>query len=318
MPQEAAAPSLRGLVRSGAEAAWASGSEGTILHTIDAGAHWAPIPPPADAAQADFRDLAFLPPSTLLLMAAGQGAGSGLWRSEDGGRQWSKALDCPWPEGFFDGMAFWDGRRGLLVGDPVDGALMILRTEDGGRSWRHLRDAARAHAVPGEFAFAASGTSVCTWGEQHAWIGTGGAGAARVWRSADGGASWEVADTPLFQGRESAGVFSICFTDADHGVIVGGDYLRPEERARSAAWTADGGRSWTLAATPPGGYRSCVGAGEGALYCTGPNGTDVSRDGGRSWQPARDAGGAPLAGHHVLAWPHLAGARGRITTARRP
>lgn len=188
---------------------------------------------------------------------------------------------------------------------------MILRTEDGGRSWRHLREAARPYAVPGEFAFAASGTSVCVQPGGLAWIGTGGAGAARAWRSADGGRNWETFDTPLFQGRESAGIFSIAFADALRGAIVGGDYLLPEARERTAAWTEDGGRTWTLAAEPPGGYRSCVAAWDGGFVCTGPNGTDWSADGGRTWRRIAE-------GFHAVAPPFAAGSGGRLGRLERP
>jgi photosystem II stability/assembly factor-like uncharacterized protein len=314
-PQEAAAPSLRGLSCGGGAAAWASGSGGTILRTAD-GVHWERIPPPPGAEQLDFRDLEAVS-DECLLMSAGPGAASGLWHTADGGRSWEKRLDCPWPEGFFDGMDFWDAQRGLLVGDPVDGALMILRTEDGGSTWKHLKEEARAHFVPDEFAFAASGSSVCTLGTRRAWIGTGGAGAARVWRSTDAGATWQVTDSPLFRGRASAGIFSIAFADERHGVIVGGDYLEPDARERTAAWTADGGRTWTLATTPPGGYRSAVAPLAGAsgalrFVCTGPSGTDVSEDGGRTWQPMRGGDGGLLPGFHAVSAPYLAGSDGRI------
>lgn len=318
-PQEAALPSLRGLSAAGPMQAWASGSGGAVLRTVDGGAAWRRVPPPADAAQLDFRDLQAFGPDALILMAAGPGAASGLWQTSDAGRSWRKRLDCPWPEGFFDGLAFWDDRRGLLIGDPVAGALMILRTTDGGSTWTHLLDPARALAVPEEFAFAASGTSVCVRDASLAWIGTGGVGGGRVWRSEDAGDSWTVHDTPLAQSHESAGIFSIAFSDARHGVIVGGDFLLTDERARTAAWTEDGGRSWILASIPPCGYRSCVATlPGGGFVCTGPNGTDVSRDGGRSWEAWRDAAGAPLPGFHAVAPPFLAGSDGRAARLPEP
>ncbi|GHC67279.1 WD40/YVTN/BNR-like repeat-containing protein [Streptomyces flavofungini] len=51
--------------------------------------------------------------------------------------------------------------------------------------------------------------------------------------------------------------------------------------------TADGGRTWSAADTPiPGGFRNSVawvpGGGHTAV-AVGPNGSDVSTDGGRSW-----------------------------------
>lgn len=303
-PEPRASASLRGLCRVDETLAWASGSAATVLRSLDAGRTWQALPPPADAAGLDFRDVEAWSAESAIVLAAGSGSASGLWLTENAGRAWIKLLDCTAPEGFFDGMAFWDRHSGLLVGDPVAGALMILRTTDGGRSWTpaQVMPATR----PGEFAFAASGTSVCVQPSGLAWIATGGAGAARVWRSEDGGKIWQAVDAPLFQNLESAGIFSIAFADARRGVIVGGDYLRPEARERTAAWTEDGGMSWTLSDVPPGGYRSCVSlAPDGQRWvCTGPQGTDVSADGGRTWQPL-----AP--GFHAVQGAFAAGSAGR-------
>lgn len=302
----AGSPSLRGLCATGPDLAWASGSGAAILRTVDAGRSWQTIAPPADAAGLDFRDVEAWGSRRAVLMAAGPATASGLWLTEDGGRGWTKLLDCFWAEGFFDGIAFWNADTGLLVGDPVEGALMILRTENGGHLWTPAEVTPRTEI--GEFAFAASGTSVCVQPGGRAWIGTGGAGAARVWRSEDGGRVWQAVDSPLFQGRESAGIFSIAFADARHGVIVGGDYLLADGRERNAAWTEDGGVTWTLSAIPPGGYRSCViYQPRGARWiCSGPQGTDVSVDGGRTWQPLMPAG------FHVLSGGFAAGSEGRL------
>ncbi len=289
--------------------AWSSGSGGAVLRTTDGGKSWRRLAAPPGGATLDFRDVQAFDERRALLLAAGPGAASGLWRTADAGRNWEKILDCPWPEGFFDGIAFWSEREGVLVGDPVDGALLILRTDDGGATW--VRARALPPPVPGEFAFAASGTSACALAGGRVWLGTGGAGAARVWRSVDGGRSWDAVDAPLFQGLESAGVFSVAFADAMHGVIVGGDYLRPNAREKTAAWTEDGGRSWIPAAQMPAGYRSCVAAWNGGFVCTGPGGTDWSADGGRTWSPL-----AP--GFHAVAPPFAAGADGRLARLPQP
>jgi len=303
--QPAAGASLRGLCAVSLDLAWASGSSGTIQRTVDAGRSWQQVGAPAGASGLDFRDVEAWSAQRAILMAAGPATASGLWRTEDGGASWSKILDCLWAEGFFDGMAFWDAQSGLLVGDPVAGRLMILRTADGGSTWTPVEVMPRTQT--GEYAFAASGSSVCVQAGGLAWIGTGGAGAARVWRSEDGGRVWQAVDSPLFQGRESAGIFSIAFADARHGVIVGGDYLKPESRERTAAWSEDGGHTWTTSATPPAGYRSCVSYQPDLQrwVCTGPQGSDVSTDGGRSWQPLTEAGFNTLSGGFA------AGDRGR-------
>src|SRR5581483_3734783 len=101
-------------------------------------------------------------------------------------------------------------------------------------------------ALPGEAAFAASGSCLIARGEADAWFVTGGGKAARVFRSTDRGRSWEASETPVAAGAASAGAFSIAFRDREHGMIVGGDYKKPDEAGATAAFTSDGGKTWTL------------------------------------------------------------------------
>ena len=102
------------------------------------------------------------------------------------------------------------------------------RTTDGGKTWAPLPEKSRPAALPKEGAFAASGTCLVTRGDNDVWFCTGGARAARVFRSGDRGKTWNVSETPLLAGVESGGAFSIAFRDRDRGVIVGGDYPKPD------------------------------------------------------------------------------------------
>jgi photosystem II stability/assembly factor-like uncharacterized protein len=77
-------------------------------------------------------------------------------------------------------------------------------------------------ALPGEFAFAASGQSLVTEHGRRAWFGTGGAAQARVFRSDDGGTTWQVSGTPIHCGP-SAGIFALAFRGQQHGFAVGGE-----------------------------------------------------------------------------------------------
>ena len=288
--------SFRGLAACGPEV-WISGSAGTVWRSGPRGA-FVPVLVPG-AAELDFRDLECLPDGSVLLMSAGPGARSRLLRSSDGGATWLETLRGAAPEDFFDSIAFWDGQRGLLVGDPTQGALTVLRTGDGGRTWER----AWLASAPGELCFAASGSSVCVQPGGLAWIATGGS-TARVWRSSDWGRSWTAADTPLRAGP-SAGIFPIAFRDPRHGVVVGGDYLQPAAAAAAAAWSEDGGVTWH--AGQARGYRSCAAPLAGGVWlATGPGGTDVSHDGGRTWQPIQ------AEGFHVTNGVWLAGDRGRV------
>ena len=74
------------------------------------------------------------------------------------------------------------------------------------------------------------------------WIGTT---AGRVLRSTDDGRAGR--SRPRHSGPDaSAGIFSIAFRDARHGVVVGGDYKKENEAVDNAAITSDGGVTWTL------------------------------------------------------------------------
>ena len=143
--------------------------------------------------------------------------------------------------------------------------------------------------------FAASGTCLVVQGRTNAWIGTGGAPQARVLRTTDRGATWSEAATPIVAGLSSAGIFSIAFSDALHGVIVGGDYRKEREPSDNVALTNDGGRTWELTGSVRlRSFRSGVLAiptSRGReVIAVGPAGTDRSLDGGRTWSPLGDVG----------------------------
>ncbi len=146
--------------------------------------------------------------------------------------------------------------------------------------------AALPPALPNEGFFAASGTNVTVAAPNHVWIGTGAASQARVLRSSDGGRTWALSRTPLDAGP-SAGIFSIAFSDATNGIVVGGDFKAESAVSNNAALTTDGGVTWT-AMKGLSGFRSVVAylPGNGAtIVAVGPAGTDVSSDRGKTWRP---------------------------------
>jgi photosystem II stability/assembly factor-like uncharacterized protein len=277
---------LRGVSAVSREVAWASGDRGTYARTTDGGRTWrAGVVPGAE--ELDFRDVDAFDAETAYLLAIGPGEKSRIYKTTDGGRTWVMQFQNKRPAAFFDSMAFWDRDRGIAVSDPVGGRFLIVKTTDGGRTWTESPPEGMPPALEGEGAFAASGTCIAVWGKAHAWFGTGGPKGARVFRTRDGGRTWEAAATPLVSGT-AAGVFSVAFTDARRGVIVGGDYTKEQEAGANVAVTHDGGKTWALSAgRRPNGYRSCVvvvrRGKAAALVAVGPNGSDYSLDGGRSW-----------------------------------
>jgi len=276
---------LRGLAPVDDRVAWVAGSAGTILRTVDGARTWQRVDPPG-AAELQFRDIEAFDAEHAVALTIGEGDQSRLYATADGGRTWRETFRNDDPAAFYDCVTFLDRRRGLALSDPVGGKFRILATADGGRSWRVRPTAGMPDALPGEFAFAASGTCLVSadhLGAGRAWFATGGGERARVFTTVNGGRTWRVTDTPIPRGP-SAGVYSLAFRDPWHGIAVGGDYATPETAPDAAATTRDGGRTWTVAKVAPGEYRSGAAWLSGATaLAVGPTGSDISRDGGRTW-----------------------------------
>ena len=279
---------LRGLSVVSARVAWASGTRGTVLRTTDGGATWVQHVVP-DASALDFRAIAATSSQVAHVLSIGDS--SRIYRTTDGGRSWSLRFMSTRKGSFFDAIQFWDARHGIAMSDPVDGRFLLVTTDDGGENWMAVPADRVPAALPGEGAFAASGTCLAVLGKSDVWLVSGGSAVARVYHSPDRGRSWTVHDTPIRAGVGSAGIFSIAFRDPTHGAIAGGDYQQPALRGRNLAVTSDGGVTWTLtdSVSSPAGYRSAVaflpGGGSRTLVAVGLTGTDVSRDGGGNWAP---------------------------------
>jgi photosystem II stability/assembly factor-like uncharacterized protein len=315
-----AAERLRGVSVASDTVAWASGNNGTVVRTVDGGATWTRVAVPGSDAL-DFRDIEAFSANTAFVLAIGAGDKSRIYKTEDGGKTWAPQFTNPDPRAFYDAMAFWNVKTGVAMGDPVDGHFTIARTVDGGTTWTPVPPANIPEALPGEGAFAASGTCLVVQGSRDAWFGTGGAARARVYRSTDQGLTWAVAATPIMAGNASSGVFSLAFSDAAHGIAVGGDYRLERGTGDNLAITSDGGLTWLLpGATRFRSFRSAVAYVPGSkgqrLIAVGPAGTDLSTDGGRTWASIGDDGfhalGVSATGR--TAW--AVGEQGRIARSR--
>jgi photosystem II stability/assembly factor-like uncharacterized protein len=284
---------LRGVSVVSGRVAWASGTHGTYLRTVDAGGHWiASNVPGAEAL--DFRAVVAFSADEAFLMSAGPGEQSRIYHTVDAGQHWSLQITNSNPKGFFDSMAFWDSTHGILLGDPIADETGTLKFEilvtDDGQTWSQSPSAGLPAALPGEGAFAASNSCIAilpsatmaaseTPGrhdpfkqaepastlriktivhpDSNIWFATGGS-VARVFHSADRGQTWQAVQTPIAHGPDSAGIFSIAFRDATHGVIAGGDYKHPDEDGPNLAFTRDGGKTWTVPRIHPQAYFSAV------------------------------------------------------------
>ena len=234
------------------------------------------------AEKLDFRDVKAFGETTAYLLSAGPGDASRIYKTIDGGKSWTMQFKSADPAAFFDAIAFWDEKNGIALGDPVKGLFQLIVTDDGGANWKPLAAKTLPPALSGEGAFAASGTCLVTHGKTDVWFATGGAKTARVFHSKDRGQNWEASETPIVAGAESAGIFSIAFRDKHHGIIVGGDYRKPNDSGANAATTSDGGKTWTLLDKQLP-FRSAVAWAKDRWVAVGTSGTHASLDNGATW-----------------------------------
>ncbi|MET2985001.1 WD40/YVTN/BNR-like repeat-containing protein [Aureibaculum conchae] len=194
---------------------------------------------------------------------------------------------------FYDAMAFFDSKNGIAMGDPTDDCLSVILTNDGGKSWNKVPCDNLPKINEGEAAFAASNSNIAIHGK-NTWLVTGGK-SARVFHSPNMGKTWKVYETPIIQGGQMTGIYSVDFHDAKNGIIFGGDWNDKDNNKSNKAVTKDGGKTWQLIAdgNEPG-YKSCVqyvpNTNGKELVAVGTTGVSFSNDGGTTWKKVSDDG----------------------------
>ena len=173
-----------------------------------------------------------------MALSIGEGERSRVYVTDNGGRTWAETFRNTDPAAFYDCVAFFDRRHGLALSDPVGGEFRILSTR---RRWPvvggRLPRAAMPAALDGEFAFAASGTCLVT--------ASAGGQRQRVARHRRRFVvarlphsrlrpHWTATATPVPSGP-TAGIYSLAFRDARHGLAVGGDFSTPTAAPDGAA-----------------------------------------------------------------------------------
>ncbi|MCL8007735.1 oxidoreductase [Gelidibacter japonicus] len=194
---------------------------------------------------------------------------------------------------FYDALSFWNSEEGIAIGDPIDGCMSIIITRDGGETWNKLPCEVLPKSMEGEAAFAASNTNIAIVGNK-TWVATGGK-TSRILFSGDKGKSWEIFETPMINGENTTGTYSVDFYDETNGFAIGGDYTKPDGTKANKMRTSDGGKTWQLVGdgVEPG-YRSCVqyipNANGKKLVAIGFKGIDYSSDSGSTWTHLSDEG----------------------------
>lgn len=168
--------------------------------------------------------------------------GNQLRRTSDGGASW-KSLSLPDPRPSY--MDFRDDRHGwLMVPVGVDAAqpARLYSTDDAGDSWQTLPD------PPADMSFFAFRRA------SEAWIASGGPERPHVYRSTDGGLSWQRRDIPYPDGDTSASTIGTWRTFLTllpgEGVIAWTFCMCPANDSFQSA-SFDGGATWRLVPFAP-------------------------------------------------------------------
>jgi len=251
--------------------------------------YWVTSKQAYDSLNLEFRAIAFTSTDFFMLSVNNPAL---LFKTSDTGRM-QLVYEESHERVFYDAMIFWNDQEGIAIGDPTDGCMSIIITRDGGNTWTKLSCDDLPKVKEGEAAFAASNTNIAIVGD-NAWVATGGK-VSRVMYSPDKGKTWEVYNTPIIQGLETTGIFSIDFYDEHNGFAIGGDYTTPNDIAANKIVTKDGGKTWQLVGkNQDPGYRSCVQyipkRGGNELVTIGFKGIDFSNDKGYSWKHLSDEG----------------------------
>ena len=332
MQQSHTTADLRGIHAVSEQIAWASGTQGTVLRTLDGGASWNRCSVPAEARDLDFRGVQGFDASTAVVMSSGKGEQSRLYRTTDGCKSWELVFVNPNPEGTLDSMQFQYKTlpapqkgyyaRGVLVGHPVAGEFVIYTSKDHGGTWQALPEdeafspGPSAYARAGEQLFAESNSLLTATADEDsfAFVTGGESGARMLYPDVHHeqfdyvSVKYTFADIKLpFSPGVSSGAISVAARrvspDRVDLMVVGGDSQNAE--VGTAVFVRHGGPSLNVkklvvgravaAEQQPSGFRSAVAyhAASNSWITVGPNGTDISSDDGRTWTRLRPGSDEP-------------------------
>jgi photosystem II stability/assembly factor-like uncharacterized protein len=187
----------------------------TLSHTSNAGQTWVLDTNQASLAQGNSIQCIYFLDS---LTGFEGGQGYSLFRTSDGGKNWSLVYDSASEDGSVYQIKFCTPKLGLAVSGQY--LSYVLRTTDGGMNWTN-------DTVGGSF----TPTGLSYPDPHNAWYTDLG----WLYHSSDSGLTWTtVINNPLGQGFRSS-----CFLDSIHGIATGGD---PD--TLKIGYTSNGGISW--------------------------------------------------------------------------
>jgi photosystem II stability/assembly factor-like uncharacterized protein len=266
--------SLRGLSVVHDDLFWVSGNKGTLARCTEGGKkiEWMKV---AGFENRDFRDIEAFDHETAIIMAIDSPAL--ILKTKDSGKSWDKVFEDHRSGMFLDAMHFHNKKKGVVVGDPIDGRFFLARTDDGGESWQSLKINARPLADSGEALFAASGSNIMRNKGGYFFI-SGGMSSHLIQGT-------HKIRLPLAQGKSSKGANSFDMASDGRIIITGGDFYADTVSVGNCIITDDQGKTFQYPTTPPFGYKSSVAwIADHIWVACGTSGVDISYDHGLNWK----------------------------------
>lgn len=261
---------------------WASGTQGTIGHSSDAGKTWEFLQVP-QAEKLDFRDLAIINDQEIMLMSAGpsEEGKARIYQTVDGGKHWKIIFQVN-ESGYFFDCLHWDAKtqRAWLLSDPVNQQLTLF-TYGNKRFTR--TDSSRTPLLQAKEAFfAASGSSMLHVNDQLYFVG-GGVDSINIYHYDLGKNTWKI-NKPGIASGEAKGYFSIGAKNKKEFWAVGGDYRKLNELSIPIITTVDGGAHWKALTNTPTFYMEKVIWAKPYWIITGPSQSVAYHEKKRIWR----------------------------------
>lgn len=197
--------SIRALEVVNDRTVWFAANRGVWGYTEDSGKTWKIDSVKVDSIYPQFRSMAVLNDSTVLLL--GIASPAYLLKTTNKGKIWKVVYTNAHPKAFFDSMIFTDKKSGFALGDPINGRITLIKTTDAGNSWQQVDSDKIPIMQEGEACFATSNTNLDAY-KKMLWFVTGGK-RSRLFYSSNSGTSFLTRETPLPQGETMTGIFFV-------------------------------------------------------------------------------------------------------------
>jgi len=272
--------SIRGMAVPNKNTIWASGSKGSIAKSVNGGSEfeWLQV---KGYESRDFRSIHAWDNKEAIIVAVA--APAIILKTKDGGATWYKVYENSDTLMFLDAIHFKDSSNGLVVGDPINNQIFLLRSNDKGENWNEVPTSYfKTPLEKGEAFFASSGSNIAQLSKDD-FLVSGGL-RSRLWING------EAINIPIIQGGKTTGANSMAISpNGNNLMIVGGDFMKDTSRLQNAVGLKQLLRKskWVISRSlgHPNGYRSGVEyITDSILIACGTTGVDISINQGKSWE----------------------------------